>query len=100
MPRNYTHIKSLERQINEMRKEGKSRREIAEHFGLSIKQIVDFITRYNRKQKQLEQGILLNSKGRPRKHPVTSKREMELRIKRLEMENALLRDFLSETGRG
>ena len=45
MPRNYAHIKALEPQINEMRKSGKCRREIAEHFGLSIKQIENFVTR-------------------------------------------------------
>jgi len=42
MARKYTHMKELEAQILEMRKEGKSKREIAEHFGLSKEQVKNY----------------------------------------------------------
>ena len=65
--RNYTHIKLIEAEIIAMREAGKSRREIAEHFGLEKEQIKWWINRYNRKQKKLEEGIVPRPKGRPRK---------------------------------
>ena len=37
--RKYTHIKEIEGEILQMRKEGKTRREIAEHLGLTRGQI-------------------------------------------------------------
>ena len=52
--RNYTHIKLIEAEIIAMREAGKSRREIAEHFGLEKEQIKWWINRYNRKQKKLK----------------------------------------------
>lgn len=39
-------------------------------------------------------------KGKPRKQTITAQQELELKIKRLEMENKLLRDFRYELGRG
>lgn len=115
MPREYRHISEYEREILEMRVQGKSRKEICEKFGFSLKQLKDFITRYNRKQKKLAAGITIKPKGRPRKdgaelppsvqqlsrltqlqYELASK---ERYIKRLEMENELMRDFLSLTER-
>ncbi|NLK40024.1 MAG: hypothetical protein GX303_07300 [Clostridiales bacterium] len=70
----------------------------------------EFKTRYNCKQKKLEVGIALKQKGRPPKHYVVTKQDKvaelkyilaqkEAKIKALEMENELMRDFLSVTGR-
>ena len=110
MPRNYRHINEYEKEILEMRKQGKSKREICEKFGFSIKQLTDFVTRYNRKQKKLAAGISIKPKGRPRKDGTElppsiqqlsklTQLQYELamkerHIKRLEMENELMRDFL------
>ena len=115
MPRNYRHINEYEKEILEMRKQGKSKREICEKFGFSMKQLTDFITRHNRKQKKLAEGIPIKPKGRPRKNgeqlPPSVQQLSKLtqlqyelamkerHIKRLEMENELMRDFLSLTER-
>ena len=115
MPRNYRHINEYEKEILEMRRQGKSKREICEKYGFSIKQLTDFVTRYNRKQKKLAAGISIKPKGRPRKDGTElppsvqqlsklTQLQYELamkerHIKRLEMENELMRDFLSLTER-
>ena len=110
MTRSYEHISKYEKQINEMRAYGKSVREISEELGFSIKQIRNFITRYNQKQKRIEAGIALKAKGRPPKdYEVTENMKVaelkyiidrkDSKIKRLEMENELMRDFLSLTER-
>ena len=59
MPRSYRHISEYEREILEMRAQGKSRKEICEKFNFSLKQLKDFITRYNRNQKKLAAGIVI-----------------------------------------
>ena len=70
----------------------------------------EFKTRYNRKQKKLAAGIALKKKGRPPKDYVVSEENKiaelkyilarrEAKIKSLEMENELMRDFLSLTER-
>ena len=115
MSRNYRHINEYEKEILEMRRQGKSKREICEKYGFSIKQLTDFVTRYNRKQKKLAAGISIKPKGRPRKDGTElppsvqqlsklTQLQYELamkerHIKQLEMENELMRDFLSLTER-
>ena len=70
----------------------------------------EFKTRYNRKQRKLAAGIALKRKGRPPKDYVVSEQDKvvelkyilarkEAKIKSLEMENELMRDFLSLTER-
>ena len=61
--REYTHIQELEGEILAMRKEGATRQEIADRFGLSKAQIKGWINRYNRKQAKLEAGIMPRPKG-------------------------------------
>ena len=99
--RRYTKIKDIEPEIMAMREAGKTLREIAEHFRLEKKQLKDLVTRYNRRQKKLEAGIMPKPKGRPRKGSsagdVVTKQAYE--INRLKMENKLLRDFLQLIGR-
>ena len=99
--RNYTHIKMIEPEIIAMREAGKTRREIAEHFGLEKRQIVWWVSRYNRAQAKLAAGISPRPKGRPRKDAVPRDVVVEqaFEINLLEMENKLLRDFLQLTGR-
>ena len=115
MSRSYRHISDYENEILEMRQQGKTRKEICEKYGFSLRQVKDFITRYNRKQKKLASGISVKPKGRPRKCcselPPSVKQlskvtqlqyelaMKERHIKRLEMENELMRDFLSLTER-
>ena len=110
MARSYRHISEYEKEILEMRKEGKSKREICEKFGFTMKQMTNFVTRYNRRQEKLAAGIALKKKGRPPKDYVVSEQDKvaelkyiisrkEAKIKSLEMENELMRDFLSLTER-
>lgn len=110
MPRSYRHISEYEKEILELRKQGKTKREICKKYGFSIKQLTNFITRYNRKQDKIKAGVALKAKGRPPKdYQITEDMKInelkyviarkDARIKALEMENELMRDFLSQTGR-
>ena len=115
MPRSYRHIKDYEKEILELRKQGKTKREICEKYGFSMKQLTNFITRHNTNQKKVAAGIALKKKGRPRKDgnelPPSIQQLNKLtqlqyeiarkdaKIKSLEMENELMRDFLSHTER-
>ena len=101
MSRKYTKIALLENEIQAMHAAGKTRREIAESLGLEKKQIENWVNRHNRKERRLNAGILPKRKGRPRKNLI-SENIVEVQaaeIKRLKMENELLRDFLQSVGR-
>ena len=106
MPREYRHIQEYEKEILELRAQGKTGREIREKFGFSKKQYEGFITRYNRRQDKIAAGIAIKKKGRPSKDSVVTEEDKiadlryklarkDARIKQLEMENELMRDFLS-----
>jgi len=48
--------------------EGKTRREIAEHFGFSSKEVVrELLKRERRKEAKIAAGIIPRPQGRPRK---------------------------------
>ena len=85
-------------------------------MGFNEEQIKNFIRRYNRKQRKMEAGIAIHKKGKTCKNkdgslPPSIQRldkfaqmryviaSKDRYIKRLEMENELMRDFLSHTGR-
>lgn len=51
----------------ENREKGKTLREIGERFGLTYDQVHDFFKRRNRKQREIDTGIVLKKKGRPPK---------------------------------
>lgn len=96
----YTHISAFKNEILEMKSQGKTNREIAEQFGFRDKYIVkQFIARHNRNTKHLAAGILPSRRGRPRKGYLSTEQDRDNEIKRLKMENELLRDFLHLAGR-
>ena len=115
MGKKYRHIQMYEKEIMELKEKGLTRKEIGEKLGFTAEQIHGFTKRYNRKQRKLSEGIALKGKGRPRKDgtelPPSVQQLSKLKqlqyelaskerdIKRLEMENELLRDFLSLTER-
>lgn len=99
MPRSYSHIKVLEKEIFEQKAQGKSNREIREQYGLSEKQMENLITRHNRTVKLLNAGIIPRRRGRPPKGYTPTQAEKDNEINRLKMENELLRDFLRAAGR-
>ena len=103
-------MKDNEQIIIQLREAGKSRQEIADSLGLTKVQIKNWINRYNRQQKKQAIGIPTLPTGRPRKDYVLTeenkveyyKRQLRLAKSenhRLKMENELLRDFLSLTGK-
>ena len=97
--RSYTKIGAMEQELLAMRKSGKTNREIAERFGLELKQVKWWVTRYNRKQDKLRAGILPRPKGRSRKDGQPPHQGGQTELERLRMENRLLRDFLQSIGR-
>ena len=110
MPREYTHIQKYEKEILELKSQGYTLREIGSRFGFTYKQVHNFITRYNANIRKQASGIALKRKGRPPKDYVVTE-DMKIqelkyiiarkdsKIKTLEMENELMRDFLSLTER-
>ena len=94
MPRQYTKFDQYEKEILQMKAKGCTRREIAKKIGITSDQVHQFLCRYNRKQRNIEAGVLPKKKGRPSKT-----NSLEVEISRLRMENELLRDFLSLTER-
>ena len=115
MPREYRHIKQYEKEIVELKKQGLTQREIGEKFGFSREQIKEYLKRERRKERKIVAGIIIKPKGRPRKDGTElppsvqqlsklTQLQYELamkerHIKQLEMENELMRDFLSLTER-
>ena len=110
MPRSYRHISKYEKEILELKSQGLTRKEIGAKLGFTKEQVHNFITRYNEKQRKLKAGVALKTKGRPPKdYAVTEDMKInelkyiiarkDSKIKRLEMENELMRDFLSLTER-
>ena len=110
MARNYRHIQKYEKEILELKEQGLTLRQIGERLGFSRKQVHNFITRYNEKQRKIDAGFILKKKGRPPKDNKFSKTDKvnelkyiiarkDAKIKALEMENELMRDFLSLTER-
>ena len=92
------------------KRQGLTHREIGMKYGFTKEQVKDFVKRCNRKQRKIEAGIVIRKKGRPVKDSVVTEemKSTELRyiiarkdakIKQLEMENELMRDFLSLTER-
>ena len=115
MGRKYRYIKDFEKELIEYIEQGHTLRETGEKYGFTHKEMRDFKTRYNKNQRKLAAGIEIKHRGRPRKdgsklppsvqqlskltqlqYELASK---ERHIKRLEMENELMRDFLSLTER-
>ena len=87
-----------------------TRKEIGTKLGFTKKQVHNFITRYNEKQRKIKAVVALKAKGRPPKDcEITEDMKInelkyiiarkDSKIKRLEMENELMRDFLSLTER-
>lgn len=106
MPRSYQHISTYEKEILELKTKGLTLREIGAKLGFTEKQIHNFITRYNEKQRKLKAGVALKAKGRPPKdYEITEDMKInemkyiivrkDSKIKRLKMENELMRDFFS-----
>ena len=111
MPREYRHIKQYEEEILRLIEEGLTYREIGERLGFEQSKVKKFFERHRINEKKLAAGIANKPKGRAPKEGSAlppSVRQLskvaqlqyelamkERQIKRLEMENELMRDFLS-----
>ena len=115
MPREYRSIKQYEKELFELKSQGLKLQQICDKFGFSREHIKEYFKRERRKERKIVAGISIKPKGRPRKggnqlppsvqqlsklsqlqYEIASK---DRYIKRLEMENELMRDFLSFTER-
>lgn len=110
MSRSYRHIKEYEEEILKLKEGGITLREIGKKYGFTYEQVHNFISRHNINQRKVAAGIALKRKGRPPKDYVVSEQDRvaefkyilarkDARIKSSEMENDLMRDFLSLTER-
>ena len=110
MLRSYRHIKEYKSEINKLREQGLTEKEIGNKLGFSFKQVHNFFYRQRVNQRKLAAGISLKRRGRPPKDYIVSNQDKiaelkyilarkEAKIKSLEMENELMRDFLSLTER-
>ena len=98
--RKWSDIKSKEPLIIAMREAGMTRQEIADELGLEKQQIKWWVSRYNKRQVTIRNSQTEpKPKGRPRKDGTPPKQNIETELKRLRMENKLLRDFLRSTER-
>lgn len=106
MPRSYRHISNYENEILELKSKGFTVREIGAKLGFTKERVHNFITRYNKKQRMLEAGKAIRP---PKDYKITEDMKInelkyiiarkDSKIKQLEMENELMRDFLSLTER-
>lgn len=86
-------------EIEHLNKEGYTHRKIGEQLGYSKMQIKEYFHRLHKKERAGINLKLSKRKGRPRKTPLSTQQEYELRIKDLECEVSLLRSFLHAAGR-
>ena len=110
MARSYQHIQQYKKEILELKEQGLTSKQIGEQLGFSQKQVRNFITRYNAKQRKVDVSIALRKKVRPPKDDKYTETDKvnelkyiisrkDAKIEALEMENELMRDFLSLTER-
>ena len=103
MARIYQHTQELLSVIKELLAQGMSQREIEERLDLKgSRPVHQLLMRENRKERRMAAGIMQRPKGSPRKDSAQRDNiaEQAYEIQRLKMENELLRDFLSLTGKG
>ena len=110
MSRGYRHIKEYEREILELHEKGLTHRAIGEELGFTREQVKEYFHRKHKQDRRIAAGIAMKKKGRPAKDSVVTEEDKiadlryklarkDARIKQLEMENELMRDFLSLTER-
>ena len=102
MARLYQHTQMLLKEIKKLLSEGMTQREVEEHLGLKgYRPVHQLLMREKRKAERAAAGIAPRPKGRPRKdaEPRDIVAEQAYEIRRLKLENELLRDFLSLTGK-
>lgn len=91
---------TITEEVFRMKSEGKTNKQISELLGLNNRTVIkNLINRHNRKQRQIECGLSPKKRGRPPKNKLRTETQKDSLINQLQMENDLLRSFLSEVGR-
>ena len=93
MARKYEKVQELLPEVKRLKEEGYTYRQIADKLGLGKGEVAESLIK--RERKKAAQGI---PKQRGRK-PAKTLQEYKYENKRLKMENELLRDFLSLSGK-
>lgn len=96
--RKWTNMELYEPEIIRLREAGATRQQIADELFLEKVQIKNWINRYNKRQSTISERTP-KPKSRPEKDGKPPKQNVESELKRLRMENQLLRDFLRSTER-
>lgn len=100
MARKYVKMEQITDEVFRRKAAGETNREIGQDYGLTRKQIEQLVARQNRKRRRIiEEGYIPRPKGRPRSLPMSEEELRQKRVKDLEMQVELLRNFLSEVGR-
>lgn len=110
MARSYRRIQQYGKEIMELKEQGLTQREIGERLEFTKKQVKEFFHREHRKERKIAAGIVSKKRGRPPKDDKYTETDKinelkyiidrkNAKIKSLEMENELMRDFLSLTER-
>lgn len=99
MARTYTKVENLSEAVFARKAKGETNRQIAESYGLDIKQIQQLVCRQNRKSRMLASGYVPRPQGRPRKAAATQAEQTQQELQRLRMHVEVLQNFLSEAGR-
>ena len=100
MARKYTKVEELSEIIRARKAAGATNRAIGESYGLSLKQVKGLVSRQNRKERILAAGYIPRPKGRLRKEAASEEVKQHNELVKLRMQVELLRNFLSEAGRG
>ena len=110
MARQYGHIQGYEKAIKEMLEQNMTHQAIGDRLGFSKGQIKSFVKRLHEKERRLAAGEGVKIRGKLAKSDkytdpdkISELKYMlerkDAKIKQLEMENELMRDFLYLTGR-
>ena len=100
MTRKYTKVGQLVEIVRERHNQGESYGEIAASYGLERRQVKSQMERQRRKERMLAAGYIPQPKGHPRKEAASEEERQRNELARLRMQVELLRNFLSEAGRG
>lgn len=89
--------KEILAKVLELEEQGYTHKKVAEELGYTREQIKGLMKRHHKNQRKMPS--VPAKRGRPRTRPLTTQEEFTARIKKLEMENNLLRSFLQAVGR-
>ena len=99
MGRTYSKVEGLREEVFRRKARRETNREIGESYGLTKRQIEQFVNRQHRKARLVANGYVPRPKGRPRKNPADEETCCSNELAQLRMQVELLRNFLSEAGK-